>query len=196
MLAQFGDTQLGLFDTLAAFERKRRGNDSHRKDAGYLIAHQFDFLGDGSHHGSGARSRSAPHTGGNEQHTGILYLILDFFVFFFGGGLGHFRHVARTQTFAQMYLYRHRAAFQSLGIGIAHNKINTFDAGTVHVVHRIAATAAHANHLDVGRLVFGQHKVQNVTALIGHFVHFRKGISQRIKLLRLLARFFNFCQDL
>ena len=45
------------------------------------------------------------------------------------------------------------AACEGLCIGIGANELYSAHGGVDHVLHRVAAAAAHANHLDLGTLV-------------------------------------------
>jgi hypothetical protein len=45
------------------------------------------------------------------------------------------------------------AGIERLRIGVGANELNALHARGNHVLHRIAATAAHTNHLDFGALV-------------------------------------------
>ena len=72
----------------------------------------------------------------------------------FSGFAAIFRLAASTQTgFAELDDAVRMAAFQSLRIGIGRDEFHTLHAIGDHVLDRVAAAAAHADHLDLGALV-------------------------------------------
>ena len=49
---------------------------------------------------------------------------------------------------AQLQLVSGLAAFQRLGIGVGADELHAVQPAADHVIHRVAAAAAHADHLD------------------------------------------------
>ena len=185
VFTQFLDAFLRLLQTPAAFERERRGNDTHHQNLLDIVV-EFNFLGHGRHYRRGTRSGTAAHTGRHEQHMRIVGNdFLDFLFLFQRGLLRYGRHVTGPEAFRapQLQFDRHRALLQSLRIGVAYDKIHTYDTLTVHVIDRIAATAANAYDLDVGIALLRGHERENVVVIVRVF-HIAVNLFSIIPMIR------------
>ena len=84
----------------------------------------------------------------------MLEEFFDFVRLLLGGLAGLGRTSTDTQTLvAENQLVGHRAAVESLHVGIADDKVNTRDSFAEHVVDSVVATTAYTNDFDVRRLV-------------------------------------------
>ncbi len=132
---------------LVALVLEGDGDHGHCEDAA-LLGHLGNDRG-------GACSGSATHAGGDEEHLRATVQDLPGnLVLGFQGGIaagGGIRAGAQS-VLAQLNLHRDLTGLQGLGIGVADNKTASLDVLAVHVVHGIAAAAAHAHHFDDGVL--------------------------------------------
>ena len=130
-------------------------------------------------HGSRTSTSATAHTSGYKKHLGIVKTAkhtVDFVDALHRRRRAMFGIVARAKTRgqrgAELYLNRHFAAFESLVVGIGNDKIHILDALVVHVVYRIAAAAAHADHFyDI--LLLDEIKIHEIR----HVVVFKQGFS-------------------
>ena len=70
-----------------------------------------------------------------------------------------------SQAPSHLDLHRDAGAAKSLGISVADHKTAPFDALVIHIVHSVAATAAHAYNLDdlvAGHPIIGGDGVNQV----------------------------------
>ncbi len=77
-----------------------------------------------------------------------------------GSGARLLRTVACAQALAaQLQLHRHGRVVQCLVVGVADDEGHVVYALFVHVVHSVAATAAHADDLDDAVLLLGDVEI-------------------------------------
>ena len=151
MFAEFGDTGLGLFAAGFVFEAEWQGDNGHHKDVLGVLIVKFDAFGYLGNDGSRTGAGTTAHTGGDEEHLGVVGDGIADVVGFVEGGLTRtFGFVACTETkVAQRNLVRDWAGIESLHIGVADDKIDTVDTLAVHVVDSVSAATANADNFDV-----------------------------------------------
>ena len=134
-----------LRDPLAlAFERERLGHHRHRQDA--------EFPGHFRHHRRRAGAGAAAHAGGEEQHVAPLISS----AMRSRSSSAAWRPIsgfgARAQALgdarAELQLHFGLVALQRLRIGVGADELHALHALRDHVVDRVAAAAADADHLD------------------------------------------------
>ena len=106
---EFFDACFGLLFAASAFEGEGHCDDGHDEDAGHHLVVELDAFGylgdDGSRSGAGA----ATHTGGDEEHLGVVADGFAYFVLVVEGGFtSAFRHIAGAE-FAELNLVGHGA---------------------------------------------------------------------------------------
>ena len=142
--AQVLDAPLGLLHTAAALEVEGLGHHAHGEDA--------QLLGDVGHDGGRAGAGAAAHTGGDEDHVGLLQHLGDLVAALLGGLAAHLGVAARAlalgELLTDLYLVGRGGIFQRLLVRIHGDKVHALHAGAHHAVDYIAAAAAHADHLD------------------------------------------------
>ena len=148
VLLQFQDTCLGDLGALA-FKTERLGHHGHCQDT-----HFTRHFGDDRRC---AGARSAAHAGGDEGHVRALQRLGDLLAFADGRVASYLRLGARTQPgFAEAQLFVCDATLQGLRVGVGGDEFDAHDAFADHVIDRIAAGTADADHLDHGlRIVHG-----------------------------------------
>ena len=156
MLAEFLDTSFGLVAAFLAFEGEGAGNDGDDEDFLVLLGLEVDVLGYFGDDGSRASAGAAAHTGGDEEHLGVVGDgFLDVFSLVGGSFAGALRLIAGAEAeVTKRNLVGDRRGIEGLHVGVADDEVDAFDTLTVHVVDGIATTATDTNDLDVGRLVF------------------------------------------
>ena len=127
-----------------ALEAEGLGDHRHREDA-----HLARDLRD---HRRRARARAPAHAGGHEQHVRAGDEVLDALAVLLGRqppdlGVGP-RAQALGDARAQLQRRAREVALERLGVGVHRDELHALHAVVDHVVHRIAAAAAHAHHLD------------------------------------------------
>lgn len=144
VLRQLLDAGLRHLHTLGTFEGERLGHHRHGQDA--------HFLGDLRHDRRRAGAGATAHAGRDEQHVGAFDQLHDALAIFDGGLPADVRVGAGAQALgeraAELQHGARRSVFQRLRIGIGANEIDAIDACPHHVFDGVAATAAHADHLD------------------------------------------------
>ena len=92
-----------------------------------------------------------------------------------GSSLSLGRTVAGTKSLmTQLQFDRHRRVVECLVIGVTNDEGHIVNAFAIHVVHCIAATAAHADDLDDAVLLLGNPEIENIivellSAIVGDF---------------------------
>ncbi len=134
----------GRLHAPVALEGERLGDDAHRQDAGRARGMRD--------HGCCTRSRAAAHAGGDEAHMRTCQVVHDLIDRFFGRRTADFRQRSGTQSLGHMRTEldaaRRLGCRQHLGIRVGGDEIDAFQALVDHVVDRIAAAAAYADHRD------------------------------------------------
>ena len=140
---EFGQARIGRLHAAIAFELERLGDDADGQDA--------HFLGDARDHRRGAGAGAAAHAGGDEQHVRAVDRLADAVDRFFRGGLAALGLGARAQARgAELDQVVGGRAVEGLRVGVGADELNALDPLRDHVVDRVAAAAAHADHLDLG----------------------------------------------
>ena len=144
-----------------AFKTERFGHHSHGQDT--------QLLGYFGYHRCGAGACAAPHAGGDEQHVGAVDQLGDALSilqrrFAPDCGVG-----ARAQPLgdgrAQLHGGTSLIALERLRIGVGADKFDAAQATGDHVIHCIAAAAAHADHLDYRFLCLCVHDLKHACLL-------------------------------
>ena len=148
LIGKVRNAALCLPHTVRAFKLERLRHNADRQNA--LVVRQ---LRDDR---SRARSRAAAHTGGDEDHVGILQHLRDSVFGFFGRLLADFglrasAHAA-GQLFADLDLVLAGRLVQILLIGIDCDKLNALYAGRNHSVDNVIAGAADADDFNLNNL--------------------------------------------
>ncbi len=147
ILRQFLDAGFRQTHAVLALEMEGLGHHADGQDA--MLARG---LGDD---GRGTRAGAAAHAGGDEHHVGAAQLLDDLFHGLFGGGAADVGTGAGAQALGDLVAeldaaigarLRHR-----LRIGIGDDELNALQMRLDHVVDRIAAGTADANHRDLRR---------------------------------------------
>ena len=132
------------------FELERLGHDADGEDS--LLPR-----GAGDHR-RGAGPGAPPHAGGDEHHVGTLELFDDLIDRFLGGGAADVRARARAEALGDVAAQLDRplggGIGERLGIGVGDNEFDALQLAFDHVVDRVAAGAADADHGDT-RLKIG-----------------------------------------
>jgi hypothetical protein len=146
-LAQRVEPRLRLNRALLALELERLGHDRNRQCP--------ELAGQAGDHRSRPRSGAAAETGGDEDHVGtgerldnrvgVLERRLPADVRI-GAGAETLR-----QLVADLHLDAGLVVVERLHVGVGDDELHAAEAHFDHPVHGVAAAAAHANHLDVGR---------------------------------------------
>ena len=134
-------------------------------------------MGHLSHHRGRTCAGAAAHAGRNKNHLRSLEHIGDFILALLGGTLAHLGVCARAaalgQFRAQLYLDRRVVLGQGLLIGIQGDELDPLQPIGHHPVHRVAAAAAHAYHLDRGNVFvqfFVKHQSHSLVPPSGNMV--------------------------
>ena len=111
------------------------------------------FTGNGTNHRSGSRTRTASHTGGNEDHVGTLHGLLQVFHVFFGSLATNFGLSTRTKTLRSLLANGNLMVcltfVKSHGIRIDGVVFHAFNVHADHAVHGVATGSAYAEDLDL-----------------------------------------------
>ena len=136
---------LGQPHPVRALEVEGLGDHGHGEDA--LLAHRpRDHRG---RTGAGA----AAHAGGDEHHVAAGELVEDLVQRLLGGGTADLGPRTGAEAVgdgvAELDLAVGEAGGQRLRVGVAGHELDTLEVRGDHVVHGIAAGAAHADHRDL-----------------------------------------------
>ena len=140
---------LRLLQAPLAFEDERFGDDTdgQRADAACEI-------GDDR---SSTCTGAAAHSGGDEDHVGALERGEDAIAILERGLPPDLRIRARAEALghlrAELDLSRSAVVLQRLAVGVGGDEVDAGEPGHDHRVERVAAAAAHADHLDLGAQV-------------------------------------------
>ncbi len=164
VLLKLEDAAFGGAHALIAFEGKGLGHDADAENA--HLAHGTGD--DGRRAGAGA----AAHAGGDEHHVRAGEFLHDPVERVFGAGPADIGLGAGAQAFAELDAAFGLGLGERLGVGVGDDEFDTFELGADHVVDRIAAGAAHAEHGDsrthIGRR--GGLQVDRHFSLLGYFL--------------------------
>ncbi|MEJ0041980.1 MAG: hypothetical protein WDM81_07095 [Rhizomicrobium sp.] len=126
---------------LVALEGEGLGDDADGQDA--HLAHR---AGDD---GRRARAGAAAHAGGDEHHVGAGDLLHHAVERVLGAGLADVGHGAgAVALLAELDAPLRPGLRQRLGVGVGDDEFDAFELGGDHVVHRVAAGTADAEHGD------------------------------------------------
>ena len=138
---------------LAAFKLEGAGDDCDRQDA--------HFLGYLCHHRCGTGASATAHASGDEHHIRPLQHVADAVAVFKCGLSTNLGIRTRTQPLGNVATQlQHRFAartFERLCIRIGAHEVHPFDLRAEHVLHSIAATTTHTDHLDDRRFAISMH---------------------------------------
>ena len=133
---------LGHLHAALAFEVERLGDDADGED--------FLLFRDARDDRGSARARAAAHAGRDEAHVRAVQDLLDLVRAFLGGFHADFRIGAGAEAGcladAKLDLGRGFRARQSLRVGVRHDEFDALQVGVDHVVDRVAAGSADADH--------------------------------------------------
>ena len=143
--AHFLEAFTGLRGAAASLEVEGDRDDAHGEDAEVLAG-----LGDDR---CGARSRSAAHAGGDEDHGRVVAQLLEHVIEVFDGGVAPcFRYAACAlsggQRLAELDAHGNTRGIEGLVVGVAHDEIDTIDALFMHVVDGVGSAATDTDDLD------------------------------------------------
>ena len=143
---QLCQTSIRVGHAATAFKIEGLGHDTHRQNA--------HFLGNSRDHRCSAGACSAAHTRRNEQHVRARNGRANIFL----RELGRFATLvglaARAQTGSTELDGPVRSApAQGLCVGVGADKFHALNSAADHVANGIAATASHADDLDLRALV-------------------------------------------
>ena len=145
ILLQIVDALDRIVHPALALKFKGLGHDGNRQD--------FFILCDLCNDGSGARSRSAAHSGGNEQKIRPLDVFCKLFLALLGSLSADLGFRARAQSLralrADLDLLLRLVARKDLCVGIDGNIVGTRDPRLDHAVHGIVAGSAHTDDGDL-----------------------------------------------
>ena len=141
---QLGDAAFGDAHAPLAFEMERLGDDADGEDAGLL-------RGPGDHR-CGAGAGAAAHAGGDEHHVRAGQMIANFVDHFLRCGAADVGLRTGAEPFGHLHAHLDDALGlrhgERLRVGVRHDEIDALETGADHVVDRIAAGAADAEHGD------------------------------------------------
>ena len=133
----------------APSKRERLGDDADGQRAGLLRE-----LGDD---GRRAGARAAAHAAGHEDHVGALHQALDVFGRLHRSLLADLGLPAGAEALGQLVAdaqaLRRIGQHQRLGVRVDRDELDAPDALLDHAVDGVGAAAAHAQHLDLGRIL-------------------------------------------
>ena len=139
---ELGDAGVGRLHAPVALELERLGDDADRQDA--------HLLGDARDHRRRAGAGAAAHAGGDEQHVRALDRLADAVDRLLGRGLAGFRLGAGAEAGgAELDQVVRRRAVERLRVGVGADELDALHALRDHVLDRVAAAAADADHLDL-----------------------------------------------
>src|SRR5262249_55525960 len=143
-LLQVNDTGLGKAHTTLAFKVKRLGDDANGENSKLPRRLRDD--------GCCSGASAATHAGGDEHQVRATQVILNFLDYFLCCGTAHFGLRAGAEALGDLDTHLDGARglrhSQRLRVGISDDELNALQAGCDHVVDRIAAGAANAEHGD------------------------------------------------
>ena len=165
---------LGDAHAADALELERLGDDADGEDALLARGPRDDRRGAGA--------GAAAHAGGDEHHVRAVEVIADLVDRLFGGGAADLRLRAGAETLGDGDAHLDEplglGRGQRLGVGVGDHELAALQPGADHVVDRVAAGAADAEHGDL-RLQFLD---------LGHFQIDCHGILVRLDPYRPSAR--------
>jgi len=136
------DPLVGLAHALGALELERLGHDADGQHTQFTRGLRDDRRGTGA--------RAAAHAGGDEAHVRAGKVIDDFLDGFLGSRSTDCRARTGTQTFGHLHAHLDAglgiALLKGLRVGVRHHELDTVEHLLDHVVDRVAARAAHAEH--------------------------------------------------
>ena len=142
---------LGLLHPARALELEGLGHDADGQDA-----HLAGGLGDDRR---GAGAGAAAHAGGDEAHVAAGEPLDDLLDQLLGRGGADLGPGAGAEALgdagAELELVAGLALLQRLGVGVRHDELAALELLVDHVVDRVAAGAADADHGDPGAEVLG-----------------------------------------
>ena len=158
---------------MAPLELEGLGDDADGQNAG--------LTGQVSDDGSSAGAGAAAHTGGDEDHVGVLEDLGDGSPGLLGRlladvGLGTGTHAA-GQLLADLQLVGAGGLVQVLLVGIDDDEVNAVDLGLQHTIDNIVAGAADANDLDLNNAICKQFRHNEYPPMyigvgpMGHYLH-------------------------
>ena len=125
--------------------------------------------------GRRAGAGAAAQAGGDEHHVGAFQRFDDLVGILERGLAADFGIRARAQAIGQLHaklqLHRRVRHAQRLQIGVGDDELDAFHAGIDHAVDRVAAAAAHADHLDLGVVAGLFVKADANAGIVCHFFH-------------------------
>jgi hypothetical protein len=143
VLLQLGQAGIGVLHAAATLPVERLGHHADGEDA--------HVLGDFGDHRRCPRAGATAHARGDEQHVRAADGFADVGLGHFRGGAAFFRLAAGAQAgLPELDDAVRRSAGQGLGIGIGADKFDALHVALDHVLDRVAAAPADANHLDLG----------------------------------------------
>ena len=146
---QLTDAGVGQTHAVTALEVEGLGDHAHRQDAALAGAFGDDR--------GGAGAGAAAHAGGDEDHVGAVEVLTDLRDAFLRGAHADFGVGAGAQALRRQHAKLDATVGlgegELLGVGIGHHELDTFEARLDHVVDRVAAGPADAEHHDA-RLQF------------------------------------------
>ena len=121
------------------------------------------FLRRSRNHGRSARAGAAAHTGSDEHHVVTFEIALDLVDGFFGRDLADVRARAGAKAMGdgrpELYAMLGKRLLERLGVGVRDDELHALELAGNHVVDRIAAGAADANHRDA-RFAFARLRLE------------------------------------
>ena len=110
------------------------------------------FLRDPGDHRRGAGAGAAAHAGGDEHHVRAGEVVADLVDHLLGGGAPDLGLRAGAEPFGHLHAHLDDALGlrhgERLGVGVGDDEIDALEPGGDHVVDRVAAGAADAEHGD------------------------------------------------
>src|SRR5208283_230464 len=148
---------IGDARALVALHLEGSGDDGHRQDA--------EFLGHLRHHRRRTGAGASAHPRGDEQHVAPFDELDDAVTVLHGGLASDFRIGPCAQPLgdvaADLQRRAHLGVLERLRVGIDADEIHALEARLHHVRDRVAAAAAHAQHLDDGALTISIHQFKH-----------------------------------
>jgi len=153
VLRELEHALIGDARALVAFHLERAGHHRDGEDA--------ELLRDLRNHGRGAGAGAPAHAGGDEQHVAALDQLDDPIAILHCRLTAHLGVGARAQALgdvaADLQRGAHLGVLERLRVGVDADEIDALETGLHHVRDRVAAAAAHAQHLDDGALTVRVH---------------------------------------
>ncbi len=139
---ELGDALISRLEPARPLEVERLGDDADGEDA-HLARHPGD-------HRRRAGAGAAAHAGGDEEHVRAFDRLADAVDRLLGRGLARLRLGAGAEPGrAELDQVVRRRAVERLRVGVGADEIDALNALLDHVLDRVAAAAADADHLDL-----------------------------------------------